>query len=71
MSFRTFNSIILSLIAFAFMISVSTADENTGTTTHANEEVTELASAGSEQTAVIQLTDPDIAAADDEEPDCE
>ena len=71
MLFRSINSVVLSLIAFAFLISVSTADENTGTTTPENEEVTELASAGSEQTAVIQLTDPDIAAADDEEPDCE
>lgn len=68
MSLRSVNSVILSLIAFAFLVSVSTAQETTSTT---NEEVTELASTTSEQTTVIQLTDPDIAAADDEEPDCE
>ncbi len=68
MSFRSVNSVILSLITFAFLVSVSTAQETTSTT---NEEVTELASASNEQTTVIQLTDPDIAAADDEEPDCE
>ena len=68
MLFKSVNSVVLSLIAFAFMVSVSTAQE---TTTHANEEVTEVASAGGGQTAIIQLTDPDIAAAEDEEPDCE
>ncbi len=71
MLFRSVNSVILSLIAFAFLVSVSTAQETTSTTEHANEEVTEVASASNEQTTVIQLTDPDIAAADDEEPDCE
>lgn len=68
MSFRSVNSVILSLITFAFLVSVSTAQETSSTT---SEEVTELASASNEQTTVIQLTDPDIAAADDEEPDCE
>ena len=70
MLLKSAKSIALSLIALLFVISTSIAQE---TTTHnmTEEEPTEVASTSSGQSTVIQLTDPDLAAADDEEPDCE
>ncbi|MDE0309757.1 MAG: hypothetical protein OXI60_08015 [Acidiferrobacterales bacterium] len=71
MMFRLINSLVLSLFASALLVSVSAAQETASTIENANDEVTELANASSGQSTVIQLTDPDLAAADDEEPDCE
>ena len=58
--------IILSLAAILMLSSISQADETTS-------EQAEGKVAGSQdkQTALVTITDPDIAAADDEEPDCE
>ncbi len=58
-----------AFVLLLFLAGVASAQEtSTGQNT---EESHGAASTGSEQTAVIQITDPDIAAADDEEPDCE
>ena len=56
--------IILSLAAFLMLSGVSQSDETTSGQG-------EVAGSQDKQTALITITDPDITAADDEEPDCE
>ena len=58
--------IILSLAAFLMLSGVSQSDETTSGQTEG-----EVAGSQDKQTALIAITDPDITAADDEEPDCE
>ena len=58
--------IILSLAAFLMLSGVSQSDETTSGQTEG-----EVAGSQDKQTALITITDPDITAADDEEPDCE
>ena len=58
--------IILSLAAFLMLSGVSQSDETTSGQTDG-----EVAGSQDNQTALITITDPDITAADDEEPDCE
>ena len=58
--------IILSLAAFLMLSGVSQSDETTSGQTDG-----EVADSQDKQTALIIITDPDITAADDEEPDCE
>ena len=70
MFFKIVKSIVLSLIALLFLVSVSFAQE---TSTHemTEGESTEVSSASGTNTSVVLITDPEIAAVEDEEPDCE
>ena len=58
--------IILSFAAVLMLSGASQADEATSGQTEG-----EVAGSQDKQTALITITDPEIAAADDEEPDCE
>ena len=58
--------IILSFAAFLMLSGATQADEATSGQTEG-----EVAGAQDTQTALVIITDPDIAAAGDEEPDCE
>ena len=58
--------IILSLAAILMLSGISQADETTSEQAEG-----EVAGSQDKQTALVTITDPDIAAADDEEPDCE
>ena len=63
---QSIKLVILSLAAFLMLSGVSQADETTSGQTEG-----EVAGSQDSQTALVTITDPEITAADDEEPDCE
>lgn len=59
------------LAAFLLLCVTSLAFSDTATEVNTSESATASGETDKAQTAVVVLTDPEIAAVEDEEPDCE